>query len=76
MSNIVYLLTLANTINNDYVILGVYNKLNIAEDVASEYPLLDEEYLYIEEKETDKFISRNTNDVDNYHYMNKSDFEF
>ena len=76
MSNIVYLLTLANTINNDYVILGVYNKLNIAEDVTSEYPLLDEEYLYIEEKETDKFISRNINDVDNYHYMNKSDFEF
>ena len=29
MSNIVYLLTLANTINNDYVILGVYNKLDI-----------------------------------------------
>ncbi len=76
MSNIVYLLTLANTINNDYVILGVYNKLDIAEDAASEYPLLDEEYLYIEEKETDKFISRNMNDVDNYHYMNKSDFEF
>ena len=47
MSNIVYLLTLANTINNDYVILGVYNKLDVAEDVASEYPLLDEEYLYI-----------------------------
>lgn len=76
MSNIVYLLTLANTINNDYVILGVYNKLDIAEDVASKYPLLDEEYLYIEEKETDKFINRNINDVDNYHYMNKSDFEF
>lgn len=76
MSNIVYLLTLANTINNDYVILGVYNKLDIAEDVASKYPLLDEEYLYIEEKETDKFISRNINDVNNYHYMNKSDFEF
>ena len=76
MSNIVYLLTLANTINNDYVILGVYNKLDVAEDVANEYPLLDEEYLYIEEKETDKFISRNMNDVDNYHYMNKNDFEF
>lgn len=76
MSNIVYLLTLANTINNDYVILGVYNKLDIAEDVASKYPLLDEEYLYIEEKETDKFINRNINDVNNYHYMNKSDFEF
>ena len=76
MSNIVYLLTLANTINNDYVILGVYNKLDVAEDVASKYPLLDEEYLYIEEKETDKFINRNMNDVDNYHYMNKSDFEF
>ena len=76
MSNIVYLLTLANTINNDYIILGVYNKLDVAEDVASGYPLLDEEYLSIEEKETDKFISRNINDVDNYHYMNKSDFEF